>query len=171
MDLNSTRCRIGVAAVGAGGLGHTLSLNDQVRESLTSSEKLRSILPRITIGLGVVLIAVGAIAYVATGFASWTALIPAILGAIILICGLIGLKNQKLGVHIALVVAILGIFGTSMNVVQIGALIAGDAERPAAVVTSIITFVLLIVYVIMGIRSFIAARRWKTAAQTESARQ
>lgn len=98
-------------------------------------------------------------------------MIPAILGAIILICGLIGVKSQKLEVHIALVVAVLGIFGTSMNVVQIGALIAGDAERPAAVVTSIITFVLLIVYVIMGVRSFIAARRWKTAAQAESARR
>lgn len=125
-------------------------------------------MPRTTIGLGIVLIAVGVIAYVATAFASWTALIPAILGAVILICGLIGLKNQKLGIHIALVVAILGILGTSMNVVQVGALIAGEAERPAAVVTSIITFVLLIVYVVMGVRSFIAARRWKNSTQAEA---
>lgn len=128
-------------------------------------------MPRVTIGLSIVLIAVGAIAYVATAFASWTALIPAILGAVILVCGLIGLKNQKLGIHIALVVAILGIVGAGMNVMQIGALIAGDAERPAAVVTSIITFVLLIVYVIMGVRSFIAARRWKNSAQAETAQQ
>ncbi|GAA1930526.1 hypothetical protein GCM10009689_07090 [Brevibacterium antiquum] len=128
-------------------------------------------MPRTTIGLGIVLIVVGVIAYVATSFASWTALIPAILGAIILICGLIALKNQKLGVHIALVVAILGIFGTGMNVMQVGALIAGEAERPAAVITSIITFVLLIIYVIMGVRSFIAARRWKNSAQAEAAQQ
>lgn len=128
-------------------------------------------MPRVTIGLGIVLIAVGVIAYVATGFASWTALIPAILGAVILVCGLIGLKKQKLGIHIALVVAILGILGTSMNVVQVGALIAGEAERPAAVVTSIITFVLLIVYVVMGVRSFIAARRWKNSAQAGAAQR
>ncbi|GAA1550461.1 MULTISPECIES: hypothetical protein [Brevibacterium] len=128
-------------------------------------------MPRTTIGLGIVLIAVGVIAYVATAFASWTALIPAILGAVILICGLIGLKNQKLGIHIALVVAILGIFGTAMNVMQVGALIAGEAERPAAVITSIITFVLLIVYVVMGVRSFIAARRWKNSAQAETAQR
>lgn len=126
-------------------------------------------MPRVTIGLSIVLIAVGAIAYVATAFASWTALIPAILGAVILVCGLIGLKNQKLGIHIALVVAILGIFGTAMNVMQVGALIAGEAERPAAVITSIITFVLLMVYVVMGVRSFIAARRWKNSAQAEPA--
>ncbi|MDN5635541.1 MAG: hypothetical protein L0G36_07845, partial [Brevibacterium sp.] len=71
----------------------------------------------------------------------------------------------------ALVVAILGILGTSMNVVQVGALIAGEAERPAAVVTSIITFVLLIVYVVMGVRSFIAARRWKNSTQAEAAQR
>lgn len=125
-------------------------------------------MPRTTIGLGIVLIVVGVIAYVATAFASWTALIPAILGAVILVCGLIGLKNQKLGIHIALVVAILGIFGTAMNVMQVGALIAGEAERPAAVITSIITFVMLIVYVVMGVRSFIAARRWKNSTQAEA---
>ena len=118
-------------------------------------------MPRITLGLGGVLVAVGVIAYIASSFASWTALIPAILGAILLICGLIALKNQKVGIHIALAVAILGILGTVMNVMQIGALIAGEAERPAAVITSIITFVLLIIYVILGVRSFIAARRWK----------
>ena len=118
-------------------------------------------MPRITLGLGGVLVAVGVIAYIASSFASWTALIPAILGVILLICGLIALKNQKVGIHIALAVAILGILGTAMNVMQIGALIAGEAERPAAVITSIITFVLLIIYVIVGVRSFIAARRWK----------
>ena len=96
-------------------------------------------MPRITIGLGAVLIAVGVIAYITSGFASWTALIPAILGAVILACGLIGLRNQKVGIHLALVVAILGILGTGMNVLQIGALLAGEAERPAAVITSTIT--------------------------------
>ena len=120
-------------------------------------------MPRITIGLGVVLIVLGFISYIATAFVSWTALIPAILGAIILVSGIVGLKNPKLGVHIALVVAVLGILGTTMNVMQLGALIAGEAERPAAVITSTITFVLLIVYVVLGIRSFMVARRWKAS--------
>lgn len=116
-------------------------------------------MPRITIGLGIVLVVVGVIAYIAAGFASWTALIPAILGAVILLCGLVALKRPKIGTHIALVVAVLGILGTGMNVLQIGALLAGEAERPAAVITSTITFILLIAYVILGVRSFIAARR------------
>ncbi|HET7415510.1 MAG TPA: hypothetical protein VFI97_07425 [Arthrobacter sp.] len=118
-------------------------------------------MPRITIGLGFILIALGVISYIATAFASWTALIPAILGAVILASGLIALKNQKIGVHIGLVVALLGVLGTAMNVVQLGSLFAGTAERPAAVVVSTITFVLLLIYIVLGIRSFIAARRWK----------
>ncbi|WP_022870251.1 hypothetical protein [Yaniella halotolerans] len=116
-------------------------------------------MPRTTIGTGAVLIVMGIIAYIATAFASWTALIPAILGLIMLICGLIALKNAKVGLIIALVVAVLGILGTSMNVMQLGELFAGDAERPAAVITSTLTFILLIIYVIVGIRSMVTARR------------
>lgn len=48
-----------------------------------------------------------------------------------------------------------------MNVTQLGALIAVEAERPAAGMTSMITFVLLVVYATLGIRSFIVARREK----------
>lgn len=120
-------------------------------------------MPRITIGLGAILIALGVIAYIATDFASWTALIPSILGLVILVSGLIGLKSQKIGIHIGLVVALLGVLGTAMNVIKLGELFAGTAERPAAVVVSTITFVLLIVYIVVGVRSFIAARRWKAA--------
>lgn len=120
-------------------------------------------MPRLTLGLSVLLIAIGSIAYIATSFASWTALIPALLGVVILIAGLISLKKQKLGVHLALAVAVLGVLGTSMNVLQLGALIAGDAERPTAVLISTITFALLIFYVALGIHSFVTARRWKAA--------
>ncbi|MEW1982571.1 hypothetical protein AB0333_16840 [Citricoccus sp. NPDC079358] len=120
-------------------------------------------MPRLTIGLSVLLIAIGSIAYIATSFASWTALIPALLGAVMLVAGLIGLKKQKIGVHLALAVAVLGVLGTSMNVMQLGALIAGDAERPTAVLISTITFALLILYVALGIHSFVTARRWKAA--------
>lgn len=127
-------------------------------------------MPRLTIGLGTLLAVIGVIAYIASGYASWTALIPAILGAIILISGLIGLRNQKIGIHIALVIAVLGILGTSMNVLQIGALLAGNSERPMAVITSSITFVLLVIYVIICIRSFIAARRWKATASQNAQR-
>ncbi|GAB3186887.1 hypothetical protein [Nesterenkonia suensis] len=120
-------------------------------------------MPRITVGLGGILILLGIIAYAATSFASVTALIPAFLGLVLLISGLIGFKSAKIGIHIALVVALLGVIGTSMNVMQLGALVAGEAERPAAVIVSTVTFVLLVVYIVIGVRSFIRARRWKDA--------
>lgn len=116
-------------------------------------------MPRMTIGLGLLLVALGVIAYIATAFASWTALIPAFLGVVIAIAGAIGLKRPKAGLAIALVIAVLGVLGTAMNVVELGSLFAGEAERPAAVITSTITFVLLIVYLVLGGRSFVAGRR------------
>ncbi|WP_368498514.1 hypothetical protein [Herbiconiux sp. A18JL235] len=119
-------------------------------------------MPRITIILGAVLIVLGLIGYVATEFASWTALIPSILGALLIVFGLVGVKRPKIGIHVALVVALLGIVGTFMNVLKIGEVFAGTAERPVAVVLSTITFVLLVVYVALGVRSFIAARRGRS---------
>lgn len=118
-------------------------------------------MPRITISFGAILIILGIIAYFATGMVSWTALIPSILGAVIAIFGAIGIKQPKIGIHIALVVAILGILGTFRNVLQLGEVFAGTAERPAAVIVSTITFVLLVIYLVLGIRSFMSARRWK----------
>lgn len=128
-------------------------------------------MPRITIGLGAILIVLGVVSYIATGFVSWTALIPAILGAVILIFGLVGLKKPMLGIHAALLVAILGLGGTGMNVMKLGDLFAGEAERPAAVVVSTITFVMLLVYIVMGIMNFVNNRRWKAenADQTNDA--
>lgn len=116
-------------------------------------------MPRITIILGAVLVVLGVIGYIVTAFASWTALIPAILGVLLVVFGLVGVKRPKIGVHIALVVALLGVIGTFMNVLKIGEVFAGTAERPVAVVLSTITFILLIVYIALGVRSFIAARR------------
>lgn len=116
-------------------------------------------MPRTTLTLGAVLIAVGIISYAAAGFTSWTALIPAFLGVLIAICGLIARKNHTIGLSIALVMSVLGVLGTSMNVLKVGELISGQAERPLAVVASTVTFVLLIVYIILGVRSFFSARR------------
>lgn len=124
---------------------------------------------KTTIGLSIILILLGVIGWLVTAMASWTALIPAILGVVLLICGIIGLRSPKIGVHIALVVALLGVIGTFMNVLKLGELFAGTAERPTAVIVSTITFVLLIVYIVAGVRSFIAARRNKSASSSDLA--
>lgn len=123
-------------------------------------------MPRTTLTFGGLLIAVGIISYAVTGFISWTALIPAFLGLLIAICGLIALKNITIGLSIALVISVLGVLGTSMNVLKVGELISGQAERPLAIVASTVTFVLLIVYIVTGVRLFLTARRGDKAEAT-----
>lgn len=118
-------------------------------------------MPRLTIGLGGILVLLGIVAYIATAFASATALIPSALGVILVISGIIGVKRPKIGIHIALVVALIGALGTLMQVSGLPALFAGEAERPGAVITGTIAFVLLVVYLVLGVRSFIRARRWE----------
>jgi hypothetical protein len=51
-----------------------------------------------------------------------------------------------------------------MNVARIGEVFAGTAERLAAVVVSTLMFVVLVVYVVAGVRSFVAARRARASA-------
>ncbi|SES22527.1 hypothetical protein [Corynebacterium cystitidis] len=89
-------------------------------------------MPRITISFGVILITLGIVAYFATGMVSWTTLIPSTLGAVIAIFGAIGIKQPKVGIHIALVVAILGVLGTLRSVLQLGAVFCRDSGTPSS---------------------------------------
>ena len=119
----------------------------------------------LTRSLGLALILVGVVAYLATGRTSVTALIPAFLGVIIAVLGVLAARPalHRHAIHAALVVALLGALGTLMNVAELPALLAGDAvERPGAVVASTITFVLCVAYLVAGVRSFAAARRART---------
>ncbi len=50
-----------------------------------------------------------------------------------------------------------------MNVLKLGELLGGTAERPIAVIASTLTFVALLVYLVLGVTSFIRARRYRRA--------
>jgi hypothetical protein len=72
---------------------------------------------------------------------------------------------RRHAIHAALVLALLGVLGTLPQVASLPALLTGDdVERPAAVVTSTITAVACLLYVVTGVRSFIAARRERASA-------
>lgn len=121
----------------------------------------------LTRALGAALVVVGIIAFFATGSDSPTALIPAFLGVVLVVLGVLaGRENlHRHAIHAALVVALLGALGTLMNVAELPALLSGEqVERPAAVVASTVTFVLCVGYVALGVRSFIAARRDRDGA-------
>ncbi|GFZ76460.1 hypothetical protein [Nesterenkonia alkaliphila] len=121
-------------------------------------------MPKLTFITGGLLVLVGGGGYLyslTNDTDHWTALIPAIIGVLLLISGGIALKNLMAGIHIALLFALIGTLGMIMPLSGTADLLAGDHERPAAVVTAFISLVILVVYLFLGVRSFIAARRWK----------
>jgi hypothetical protein len=121
----------------------------------------------LAFAVGGILTATGLIAYFASDASSMTALIPAALGVLILIAAFVARapKARRHALHAALAIALLGIAGTAMNVMKLGELFAGTAERPNAVIASTVTFVVLLVFLAAGIASFVRARRYR-AAQT-----
>lgn len=116
--------------------------------------------------IGLLLLGLGLLAYF--GFAdaaerSWTALIPAFAGVPLLICGWIGRRDhaRKHAMHAAMVIALLGV------VLPLGRLIPVsikdgfvlDSKSGTMIGMSVLSLVLLV----LGIRSFIAARRGSEA--------
>jgi fucose 4-O-acetylase-like acetyltransferase len=114
---------------------------------------------RMTVVIGFVLVAMGFIGYLVTGATSPTALIPSLVGLLLFGCAAVAPTRDALGMHLALAVALLGALGTLPNVAKIGQLLDGAAERPAAVVVSTLMFLVLVGYLVAGIRSFVVARR------------
>lgn len=120
---------------------------------------------RLTAIVGAALVLTGVLAFVLTATSSVTALIPAFVGGLMVICAAIASRPalHRHGIHAALVVALVGALGSLMNVVKIGQLLDGSASRPVAIITSLILFVLCAGYVALGVRSFVAARKARTA--------
>lgn len=120
---------------------------------------------RLTAIVGAALVLTGVLAFVLTATSSVTALIPAFVGGLLVICAAIASRPalHRHGIHAALVVALVGALGSLMNVVKIGQLLDGSATRPVAIITSLILFVLCAGYVALGVRSFVAARKARTA--------
>lgn len=120
---------------------------------------------RLTAIVGAALVLTGVLAFVLTATSSVTALIPAFVGGLMVICAAIASRPalHRHGIHAALVVALVGALGSLMNVVKIGQLLDGSATRPVAIITSLILFVLCAGYVALGVRSFVAARKARTA--------
>jgi len=114
-----------------------------------------------TIALGVALIVLGLAGYFLTGGTSVTALIPAAFGIVIALAGLIGRdeRRRKHAMHAAVAIALLGFVGSIRGLIQIGDVFDGTAARPAAVISQSIMAALTFGYVLLGVRSFINARR------------
>lgn len=112
----------------------------------------------ITRLFGIILIVLGVASYALTGRTSVTALIPAIFGAVLVICALVARKEsaRKHAMHAAVAVGLLGALASLGRAIP--AVMDGNAGRPA-VISQLVMAVLLLIYVGFGVQSFIAARK------------
>ena len=122
----------------------------------------------VTIVFGLLMVILGVAGYFLTGRQSWTALIPSIVGAVFALLGALALNDRyrKHVMHAAAALALLGVLGLARAVVALVRWQTGGPEpaRPAAAVSQSILAVLLLVFLVMCVRSFIAARRQRQAA-------
>lgn len=115
---------------------------------------------RFTTALGIALVVLGVGAYALTSAVSVTALIPAFVGIPLLACAALARSatRRRIALAVALAIALLGALGSSMNALRIGEAIAGTAQRPAAVWVSAVMFVLLVAYLVVGVRDLLRSR-------------
>lgn len=107
---------------------------------------------------GLLLIALGVGSYLGTGRTSITALIPAFFGAALVVCAMAARKEsaRKHAMHAAVALGLIGAIASLARAIP--AAMSGGASRPA-VLAQLAMGALLIVYVALGVQSFIAARR------------
>jgi hypothetical protein len=127
-------------------------------------------LPRITIAFGGLLIVLGLVAYFGmqeAGSRSVTALIPAFIGLPLLALGLVAESkpgSRKHTMHAAAAMGLLGFLGSAPGLIKAVQWMGGTVPgRPAAVRVQAIMAVVCLVFLVLCVRSFIAARRAREA--------
>jgi membrane-bound ClpP family serine protease len=119
----------------------------------------------IAIVFGAILIVLGVGGYLAT-MISWTALIPAILGVILLLLGLLA-RQEKMRMHAmhgAALVGLVGILGGGWRV--IAALRSDNPINELAFGMNVAMAVTCAIFLALCVKSFIDARRRRKAAQS-----
>lgn len=123
---------------------------------------------KLTIVFGLLLIAVGVTGYVVTGSAHPTALIPSGAGVLFVLFGVLAnsedAKKRMLWMHIAVTLALLLFLGTIPADIDVIRLSRGaQFPHPVAVVEKATMSLLCLLFVLLSVRSFIAARRNRLA--------
>ena len=137
-------------------------------------------MPVITIIIGVMLLLVGVGGYgvgvaqegQGIGYASPTALIPALFGVILIVLGGVAMSERlrKIAMHAAVGVALVGFLTDAStlairNYTNIGKLITGQPiANPTALISQILMAVFCLALVLLGVNSFIQARRRRERA-------
>jgi len=116
-------------------------------------------MPDTTRLFGLILIVLGVASYQLTGRTSLTAMIPAFFGVVLVVCAFVARANEgarKHAMHAAVAVGLVGALAALGR--GIPAALSGDPARPA-IMAQLAMGVLLLIYVALGVQSFIAARK------------
>jgi hypothetical protein len=110
-----------------------------------------------TIVFGLVLILIGLAGYFLTGTSSFTALIPAALGLLLLVLGILARSDsaRRHAMHAAAAVALVGFVGALMSVLST----PPGVRSAVALYSQLATVLLTGFFVVLCVRSFVAARR------------
>jgi hypothetical protein len=115
----------------------------------------------VTLVFAILLTALGLVGYVGTGSQYPTALIPAWIGLALAVFGILcnsrSEGRRKLFMHINVTVGLLGFIGTTVEIIRSS--LSGKTLDPIATASKCLLAGLLLIYVILCVRSFIAARR------------
>lgn len=123
---------------------------------------------KTTIWMGVALILFGLLGWVSGGY-SQVALIPAYTGIVLAICGGFALtdnpKRRMLFMHIVVTIELIGFLVTVHSIAGYVEMLRGrQFPYPSVVEENAATAVVLLFFLLLSIRSFIVARRSRTAA-------
>jgi hypothetical protein len=117
----------------------------------------------VSIVVGVLMIGLGLGGYIYTERASLTALIPVVAGAALVVLGILARRDncRKHCMHIAVLLTLLGFLGSGFMGVRGIVKMASGAELPypAAPFINLAIALCCLVFVVLGIKSFIDARR------------
>ena len=120
---------------------------------------------KITVVFAILLIALGLTGYFGTGAQHATALIPTWFGAALGMCGLLAMSpdegRRKLFMHVNVTLGLLGFIAVGIESIRgyLHAKNAGTQPDMIALASKLTMTGLLLIYVILCVRSFIAARR------------
>jgi hypothetical protein len=124
---------------------------------------------KVTLVFAVLLVALGLIGYIGTGSQHVTALIPAWFGLALGVFGALSLSpseaRRKLFAHINVTIALLGFIAGAAETIRgyLSAKAKGLVPDQVALASKLTMTGLLLVYVILCVRSFIAARAARKA--------
>ena len=112
---------------------------------------------KLTIGIGVALVALGVIMFTVTG--AKTSLIPAYFGIPLIVCGAVALNAayRKHAMHAAVVIGLLGFLMPLGRLIAV--IVRGQMPAPMALASMVTMIAVCGVFVFLCVRSFKVARR------------